>query len=432
MIRRFTARFAVASATFLLSSSAFAGSLPADYTQLMYLESTGTQYINTGVVFSHTNGFSITYQTTAIVGNQRFCGSYGSGDSRCTVGANGGGGASYVYVGWNKVIVPNTSHISDLSMGTVDVNYRNNGFYSCRGVTNGTIASLAAQTSPFCLFAAKGPDVNSWVFGTCRIMAFRMTAGDNIIMDCVPARRDSDGVLGMYDTWNGTFLTNGGTGTFIAGKAIRKVGALGYVVLDYLESTGDGNVWGQYVDTGVKFTDDHGWSLTYQNVKPMGFHVFCGSRESATERCFLGSNSKTTPTATIGWNDDLVEFGEVNDLCMGTTDVNLYNSRKYNCMGRKSGDVSGELATQNNTFVLFAYKFTGTVSSRGSCRISSFTMTKGNDVIMQLTPIRRLSDGALGMYDIERGKFYPQSGNGEFLAGAPLRTVYAGTVVTFW
>lgn len=430
MIRRFTARFAVASATFLLSSSAFAGSLPADYTQLTYLESTGTQYIDTGVVFSNTNGFSITYQTTAIVGNQRFCGSYSTGDSRCTVGGNGGGGASHVYVGWNTVVVPNTSSISDLSMGTVDLNYRNCRFYSCRGVTNSAISAvLATQTSHFCLFAAMGS--SGFTYGSCRIMAFRMTAGDNIIMDCVPARRDSDGVLGMYDIVNGTFLTNSGSGTFIAGKAIRKVGTLGYVVLDYLESTGDGNVWGQYVDTGVKFTDDHGWSLTYQNVKPMSFHVFCGSRESGTERCFLGSNSKTTPTATIGWND-VVESGEVNDLCMGTTDVNLYNSRKYNCMGRKSGDVSGGLATQNNTFVLFAYKFGGTVSARGSCRISSFTMTKGNDVIMQLTPIRRLSDGALGMYDIERGKFYPQSGPGEFLAGAPLKTFYAGTVVTFW
>ena len=177
----------------------------------------------------------------------------------------------------------------------------------------------------------------------------------------------------------------------------------------------------------MKFTDDHGWSLTYQNVKPMSFHVFCGSRESNEERCFLGSNSRDTPTATIGWNA-LIESGAVNDLCMGTTDVNLYNSRKYNCRGQSSGDVSGGLATQNNTFVLFAYKFMGTVSARGSCRISSFTMTKGNDVIMQLTPIRRLSDGALGMYDIERGVFYPQRGPGEFLAGAPLKTVYSGMI----
>ena len=428
MISRFAVKSVAVSAALLLSLSAFAGSLPADYTQLMYLESTGTQYINTGVVFSNTNGFSITYQTTGVADNQRLCGSAGTGDSRCTVGANGSGGTkSYVYVGWNSLVVPSTDHISDLSMGTVDVNYRNNRFYSCRGVTNGAVAALAAQSQPFCLFAAKYYN-GSLEYGRCRIMAFRMTSDTRIIMDCVPARRDSDGVLGMYDIVNGTFLTNSGTGTFIAGKAISKTGSQGYVVLDYLESTGNGESGRQYIDTGVMFTDKHGYSLTYQNVKPHDFHVFCGSRVGDDGRCFLGANGKNTPTATIGWNA-IIESGTVNDLCMGTTEVNLRNSRTYNCRGKKSGAITTELTEQNGTFLLFAYKHNGNVQNGGNCRISSFTMTKGNEVIMQLTPIRRLSDGALGMYDIERGVFYPQRGSGELLAGAPLKTVHFGTIV---
>jgi hypothetical protein len=38
-----------------------------------------------------------------------------------------------------------------------------------------------------------------------------------LVRDFIPARRNSDGVLGMYDTVTNTFFTNAGTGEFIAG-----------------------------------------------------------------------------------------------------------------------------------------------------------------------------------------------------------------------
>ena len=39
----------------------------------------------------------------------------------------------------------------------------------------------------------------------------------NILFNGVPARRDSDGEIGMYDLVTNTFFTNSGTGEFIAG-----------------------------------------------------------------------------------------------------------------------------------------------------------------------------------------------------------------------
>ena len=417
-------RICIALVGMLMSLSSLFGALPAGYTQLAFLESSGTQYIDTGVVFGKTNGFSITYQVTSAESNQRFCGSVGGGaDARCCIGANRSGNNSTAYVGWNTLVVPSTIGVHDMSMGTVDVNYRNCGFYSCRGVTNGTVGSLKTQSKSFCLFASMDNNGNL-TYGRCRIMAFRISAESRIAMDCVPALRDSDGALGMYDTVGGAFLTNNGTGTFTGGGAIGKIGLSGYVVLDYLESTGAG----QYIDTGVIFTGQHGFAITYQNVKPTSFHVFCGSRAGSDSRCFLGSNSANSPTATIGWNTS-VEAGNINDLCRGTASVNLYASKSYDCRGT-SGSVSADLADQgSNTFALFAYKFNGSISNHGNCRISSFTMTKGSDVVMSLTPIRRLSDGALGMYDIDRRVFYPNLGSGEFLAGAPLEVVYTGGTV---
>jgi len=39
-------------------------------------------------------------------------------------------------------------------------------------------------------------------------------------MDLRPARRDSDGVIGMYDLVSRTFKTNSGSGAFIAGPEL--------------------------------------------------------------------------------------------------------------------------------------------------------------------------------------------------------------------
>ncbi len=54
-------------------------------------------------------------------------------------------------------------------------------------------------------------------FGSFKIWSFEIIKDGVGAFNGIPARRDSDGELGMYDTVSGTFFTNSGTGTFIAG-----------------------------------------------------------------------------------------------------------------------------------------------------------------------------------------------------------------------
>ena len=113
-------RIGIALAGMLMSLSPLFGALPAGYTQLAFLESSGTQYIDTGVVFGKTNGFSITYQVVAPEGNQIICGSRNDdGDTRCILGSNSPYYHTYMtngtsvatntyrqslaYVGWNDI-----------------------------------------------------------------------------------------------------------------------------------------------------------------------------------------------------------------------------------------------------------------------------------------------------------------------------------------
>ena len=53
-----------------------------------------------------------------------------------------------------------------------------------------------------------------------KIYEFQGYVNDILVKNLIPCRRNSDSVLGMYDTISGTFKTNAGTGTFTAGSNV--------------------------------------------------------------------------------------------------------------------------------------------------------------------------------------------------------------------
>ena len=46
---------------------------------------------------------------------------------------------------------------------------------------------------------------------------------DTLVRNFIPARQNSDGKIGMYDTVTNRFFTNDGTGTFIAGPDANNI-----------------------------------------------------------------------------------------------------------------------------------------------------------------------------------------------------------------
>ena len=420
---------AVALFASLVAAPALFGAVPEGYTQLAYLESTGSQYIDTGVVFGPTNGFSVAAQTTVPVSDGQFiCGSReDDGDTRCTLGSvhDISNSAYYGYdrIGWNNIVMSDSRHIQNVKMGTTDVNFLNSGKFDCRGVSSGPLGSLAAQTGSFWLFASRTMSSGEVVYGKCRIREARISANAAIIRSFVPVRRDSDSTLGMYDLVEGRFYANQGTGSFIGGPALSdSSGPDAYERLSYIESTG-----GQYIDTGVTFTDAHGFAIVSQTVKPVNNQVICGSRASSGDkRCIIGSNwnqRSGEPTyAYVGWNGlPVPSTAAVQDGVEGEVKVNYRNSRSVDCRGQASAAL-GELAAQTGSFWLFAgnMAYSGGSTIYGNCRIMSFTMTLGDDVVMDMVPVRRKADGKPGMYDTLNDRFYVNLGALDFLEGESL------------
>ena len=447
MFRKNHKRIGVALVGTLVSLSSLFGALPAGYTQLAFLESSGTQYIDTGVVFGKTNGFSITYQVVApdLTGNQIICGSRNDdGDTRCILGCNSPVYRTYMtngtdvvtnsfrqslaYVGWNDLkFSMSTGHrVDDYTKGVADVNFRNSGTYDCRHAKSGGLDELTAQTAPFYLFAGKMvAPTETMYYGRCRIWEARISAGEDVIRHFVAARRESDSELGMYDLVNDVFYTNQGTGTFKGGEPVQGGGRDAYTRLGWLESTG-----GQFIDTGVTFTDAHGFAVTYQTTaRPQsgGNQIVCGSRASSGHtRCMVGSNDRVgvstyTNYAYIGWNTLLTSYA-VRDESEGTVTLNYLNSRTWDCRGQLSGTLDAALVAQTGTFYLFSGNMAYSGGSRIGCRcrIMSFTMTRGNEVVMDLIPARRKVDGKPGMYDVLNDVFYVNQGGMDFVEGEPL------------
>ncbi|MBO7508972.1 MAG: hypothetical protein J6T57_01705 [Alphaproteobacteria bacterium] len=190
--------------------------LPAAYTQLEYLESTGTQYIDTGIPATQNTGVSVKYAFTALTRQTYIFGSY---SPHYYLGINSAGAnmiGSYGPSGGNTVGgIP----ISDVVIGqpyVYNLNYNNSGVSEFVDIQTRQLPQItfsAAANNPIKLFCG---DTNTRISHS-RIYYMKITNGSSLVRNFIPARRNSDGVLGMYDTISRTFFTNDGTGNFIAG-----------------------------------------------------------------------------------------------------------------------------------------------------------------------------------------------------------------------
>ena len=383
----------VAAAAFGFAAFGVTGS---GYTRLAYVESSGEQYIDTGLTFDSTYGFAAVYCMKAPINNQAVCGSRtDSGNTRCLIGSNYSDVEknTVLYIGWGKTVIESGQKISDSGITTVRVNYLNSG--KAVATTNTvSLSSLPNQTRTFSLFAANTAD--GYLYGYARIYDFRISKDGECIRHFIPVRRTSDSVVGLYDTVNGVFYANGGSGSFIGGPAITDAS---FERLAYLQSSN-----GQYIDTGVLFTDSHGYSITWQEVQTIDNSNICGSRSTSGDtRCVLGANGGKT---YLGWNTlPISSVTGVSDLTEGTATVNYQNSRTSSVRGT-SVSLSSTLADQTASFWLFGGHYAYQANVFSYSRIMAFKMSKESEVIMDLVPARRKTDGTVGFYDQLNGDFY--------------------------
>ena len=188
-------------------------SLPSGYTQLEYIQSSGTQYIDTG--FKPNQDTRITASVVwPLSGDNRsnyLCGARESGSAK-KYAINGYGGKYESHYGTNTVRV--WSSVSE--QFSIDKNKNVTTIY---GVTETQAAQTFQCPVNMFLFAMNN---NGAMYSPASVKLYQFSVYDNgtLIRDFIPCKNPS-GVVGMYDVVGGTFYTNAGSGAFTAGPEVK-------------------------------------------------------------------------------------------------------------------------------------------------------------------------------------------------------------------
>ena len=201
--------------------------LPLGYTLLDYIESTGTQWIDTGIVL---NTFDLDVEC-----DFQFTDTDGSGPSMAW-GYKGGRanlprwGFGFYNTSWlGSVNGTSAVGAKDTDRHTAILSTRldaqNEAIYegtidsdSYYGTTITSSSTFEENTLSTYLFARNnnGTAGNS---SSCKIYGFKVKKAEVLIHNLIPCK-NANNVAGLYNLVSGQFLTNAGTGDFVAGNPV--------------------------------------------------------------------------------------------------------------------------------------------------------------------------------------------------------------------
>lgn len=452
--------------------------LPKEYQEVEYIESTGTQYIDTNY---------IPKKNTRVELELSFNGTFSPGTtSGIFFGALEGNNvfqlnfpvdSSQAIFAWADKTFQAGGTICTANVSDDIKTNKNRILFQSGSFEYGTIAIRIAtktedhKTNPLILFGRSNNGViNIFSSYNMRLYGSKFYENDVLVRNYIPCYRKSDNTVGMYDLVDGEFYTNSGTGEFIAGnkKYVTK-----YNCQTISEIVHDGNIieglpageyhfakpneitdgvcedaveepiidmqikgnsiqsnlpeeyqeveyiestGTQYIDTGLLISDGYQVELKAQfTTKPNGETWFLGNWIDSPRTSYL-----------IGY------YGGVLRIAMGLD---------ANSASRISVDFDYEVHTfsvLNDKVVIDGqeYDFTfdydaiknvvGTlligksshVNYKGTKRIHGCKLwNKEGVLIRDFVPCYRKSDGVAGLYDLVEGKFYTNQGTGSFIAG---------------
>lgn len=193
--------------------------VPSELVELEYIESTGTQYIDTGFKPN---------QDTRIVGDMQFLNNT-SGNPASLFGYRQSTSAQrYEFFQYNSLLYSpyNKSAGSTLSLTTNKITIdKNKGITTVNGSTLSNIAYENFQCSGnLYLFALNNNGSVTFVEGHKRLYSCKIYNNNTLIRDFIPVKRVSDNKCGLWDKVTKAFYPNAGTGTFTAGPAVNLTG----------------------------------------------------------------------------------------------------------------------------------------------------------------------------------------------------------------
>lgn len=186
--------------------------VPAGYTEVEWIQSSGTQYIDSGVKGDSDVRVTADFEITAFGSGTTFVfGAQGTDSIRYTLGMTSAGAFRSDF----------GTAMTSGSAASLNTRYsadKNGNVCTVGGQTLTSAAATFTGTTNIYLFARSYSSISC---SQIKMYRCKMYKGGTLVRDFVPAR-NSSGTLGLYDTVNGAFYTNAGSGTFTAGAEVGK------------------------------------------------------------------------------------------------------------------------------------------------------------------------------------------------------------------
>lgn len=193
-------------------------SLPSGYTKLEYIESSGTQYIDTGVSSFPAQSTHVTLDVNWLSGLGDYFGCAQSQHNWYVEAFQ----STKIYSGYLD-----EGKSADISTVIGRYTVDKNGVYT--NVNGVKIQHASANTTisrSIYLLATNGSSGVSGIADAARIYSCKISSGSLLIRQFVPCK-NSSGEVGLYDEVNDVFYGNAGTGVFIAGPEVPISGSGG-------------------------------------------------------------------------------------------------------------------------------------------------------------------------------------------------------------
>lgn len=192
------------------------------YRELEYIESSGTQYIDTGVIATNNLKVGITFRQISDTGAMGVIRQVGSNYVRHHItqtssGINFSLGGTYNIKNYPDLLDDNTTHIWWINnttgisqMDSVSSSFTSQAAFTCQGT--------------YYLFARNNVNMTTPItYINIRLYKVQLYKGTNTIINkFIPVQRKSDNMIGMYDTVQHKFHPNLGTGDFIMGPIVNE------------------------------------------------------------------------------------------------------------------------------------------------------------------------------------------------------------------
>ena len=400
--------------------------LPSIYQEVEYIESSGTQYIDTGYEPQNYFGIDMFFSFSSISSAYQTPFSAGTGGSQLVVVIRDS--ATYFRYFSGSASVLNTTLLANTRYNLqVDKNGR---------ITFNNVSTTSAYSAPLSsnetlfLFARANQENYAYI----KLYSCKLYNNGVLVRNFVPCYRKSDNEIGLYDLVNGVFYTNQGTGTFTKGNdVLTKIASVyqgttrmtkiykgeqcvfndlpkGYTKCEYIESTGT-----QYIDTGYKPNQD---TLTKMNMNLVSFN---GNDVPYGSRVAFNDNQYEMTTFPSDYKPQF-RFNSFNTSSGGTlgTPISIGSHKiETSKNGLFIDDVQiGDTPTSQtftciNNLFLFARNTQGTAGAFANIKLYSCQIYDNGTLVRNFIPCLD-TNGTPCLYDtVSKQPFYNQ-GSGTF------------------